>query len=102
MTTAKPIVRPTVPHFSSGPCAKRPGWSLSVLTDALLGRSHRSKIGRAKLKRAEPKNANSSSHVKRGAKGTLALSRARDYHKSSGMNELDMHLCAIAILSAKH
>jgi phosphoserine aminotransferase len=52
MTTAKPIVRPTVPHFSSGPCAKRPGWSLSVLTDALLGRSHRSKIGKAKLKRA--------------------------------------------------
>jgi len=52
MTTAKPTVRPTVPHFSSGPCAKRPGWSLSVLTDAVLGRSHRSKIGKAKLKRA--------------------------------------------------
>ena len=51
MTTAKPTVRPTVPHFSSGPCAKRPGWSLSVLTDAVLGRSHRSKIGKAKLKR---------------------------------------------------
>src|SRR5262247_1028449 len=47
-----PSVRPVVPHFSSGPCAKRPGWSLSVLTDALLGRSHRSKIGKAKLKRA--------------------------------------------------
>ena len=52
MSTAKPIVRPTVPHFSSGPCAKRPGWSLSVLTDAVLGRSHRSKIGKAKLKLA--------------------------------------------------
>jgi phosphoserine aminotransferase len=52
MSTAKPIVRPTAPHFSSGPCAKRPGWSLSVLTDALLGRSHRSKIGKAKLKLA--------------------------------------------------
>src|SRR5881409_3111172 len=52
MTTAMPAVRPAVPHFSSGPCAKRPGWSLSTLTDAVLGRSHRSKIGKAKLKRA--------------------------------------------------
>src|SRR4051812_27871252 len=47
-----PGVRPVIPHFSSGPCAKRPGWSLQTLTDAVLGRSHRSKIGKAKLKRA--------------------------------------------------
>jgi phosphoserine aminotransferase len=52
MTDVKPGVRPAVPHFSSGPCAKRPGWSLQTLTDAALGRSHRSKIGKAKLKRA--------------------------------------------------
>jgi len=52
MTATKPGVRPASPHFSSGPCAKRPGWSLQNLTDAVLGRSHRSKIGRAKLKRA--------------------------------------------------
>src|ERR671926_1922639 len=52
MTVARPAVRPTVPHFSSGPCAKRPGWSLQTLTDATIGRSHRSKAGRAKLKRA--------------------------------------------------
>jgi phosphoserine aminotransferase len=52
MSNTKPGVRPVTPHFSSGPCAKRPGWSLSVLTDAVLGRSHRSKIGKAKLKRA--------------------------------------------------
>jgi phosphoserine aminotransferase len=52
MTIATPSVRPLVPHFSSGPCAKRPGWSLQALTDAVLGRSHRSKIGKAKLKRA--------------------------------------------------
>jgi phosphoserine aminotransferase len=52
MTNSLPGMRPAVPHFSSGPCAKRPGWSLSALTDALLGRSHRSKIGKAKLKRA--------------------------------------------------
>jgi phosphoserine aminotransferase len=52
MTIAIPAVRPAVPHFSSGPCAKRPGWSLQALTDAVLGRSHRSKIGKAKLKRA--------------------------------------------------
>src|SRR5262245_44330523 len=48
----KPGVRPVTPHFSSGPCAKRPGWNLQALTDAVLGRSHRSKIGKAKLKRA--------------------------------------------------
>src|SRR5438552_8181386 len=47
-----PQVRPACPHFSSGPCAKRPGWSLQTLTDAVLGRSHRSKLGKAKLKRA--------------------------------------------------
>ena len=52
MTIATPAVRPLVPHFSSGPCAKRPGWSPQALRDALLGRSHRSKPGKAKLKRA--------------------------------------------------
>src|SRR3954462_2534863 len=52
MAQATPTVRPACPHFSSGPCAKRPGWSLQALTDAVLGRSHRSKIGKAKLKRA--------------------------------------------------
>ena len=52
MTIAIPAVRPSVPHFSSGPCAKRPGWSPQSLTGAFLGRSHRSKPGKAKLKRA--------------------------------------------------
>jgi phosphoserine aminotransferase len=52
MTVALPAVRPSVPHFSSGPCAKRPGWTLQSLAGAFVGRSHRSKIGRAKLKRA--------------------------------------------------
>ena len=47
-----PGVRPNVPYFSSGPCAKRPGWSLQALNDAALGRSHRAKAGKAKLKRA--------------------------------------------------
>ena len=52
MTDMKPGVRPVTPHFSSGPCAKRPGWSLQALTDSALGRSHRAKVGKAKLKRA--------------------------------------------------
>jgi len=52
MTVAKPAVRPIVPHFSSGPCAKRPGWNLQALSGAFLGRSHRSKPGKARLKRA--------------------------------------------------
>jgi phosphoserine aminotransferase len=52
MTLNMPAVRPAVPHFSSGPCAKRPGWTAQNLKDALLGRSHRSKPGKIKLKRA--------------------------------------------------
>ncbi|THD58379.1 MAG: phosphoserine transaminase [Bradyrhizobium sp.] len=52
MTAAKPASRPNVPHFSSGPCAKRPGWTPQKLQDAALGRSHRAKIGKAKLKLA--------------------------------------------------
>src|SRR5271163_1828658 len=52
MTLATPAVRPIVPHFSSGPCAKRPGWTSQNLDNAVLGRSHRSKAGKAKLKRA--------------------------------------------------
>src|ERR1700756_5460985 len=52
MTAAKPATRPEVPHFSSGPCAKRPGWNPQNLKDAALGRSHRAKLGKAKLKLA--------------------------------------------------
>src|SRR3954452_7033909 len=52
MTAAKPASRPNVPHFSSGPCAKRPGWTPEKLNDAALGRSHRAKVGKAKLKLA--------------------------------------------------
>src|ERR1700729_682024 len=52
MTAAKPASRPNVPHFSSGPCAKRPGWNPQNLKDAALGRSHRAKIGKARLKLA--------------------------------------------------
>ncbi|PZP43799.1 MAG: phosphoserine transaminase [Agrobacterium fabrum] len=48
----KPDVRPGNTHFSSGPCSKRPGWSLEALSDAPLGRSHRAKVGKAKLKQA--------------------------------------------------
>ncbi|MHA1538099.1 MAG: phosphoserine transaminase [Alphaproteobacteria bacterium] len=45
----KPTTRPQNPNFSSGPCTKRPGWSLEALSGALLGRSHRSTPGKAKL-----------------------------------------------------
>jgi phosphoserine aminotransferase len=51
-TSAKPAMRPARPEFSSGPCAKRPGWSPQNLTNAVLGRSHRSKLGKARLKEA--------------------------------------------------
>src|SRR3974377_502273 len=52
MTALKPTQRPHVAHFSSGPCEKRPGYSLENLKPAILGRSHRSKPGKARLKLA--------------------------------------------------
>jgi phosphoserine aminotransferase len=47
-----PAVKPANPNFSSGPCAKRPGWTVEALSDALVGRSHRSKPGKARIQRA--------------------------------------------------
>ena len=52
MTTPKPAIRPANPNFSCGPCAKRPGWTTDVAARALLGRSHRSVEGKARLARA--------------------------------------------------
>lgn len=53
MTTfPKPDIRPANAQFSSGPCTKRPGWTLEALADAPLGRSHRAKLGKTKLKQA--------------------------------------------------
>ncbi|MEQ8306321.1 MAG: phosphoserine transaminase [Hoeflea sp.] len=51
-TDTKPDLRPANPRFSSGPCAKRPGWTPEALSDAALGRSHRAKIGKSKLGQA--------------------------------------------------
>ena len=51
-TPTKPALRPVSPNFSCGPCTKHPGWSVDVLKDAPLGRSHRAKIGKDKLKKA--------------------------------------------------
>src|ERR1700747_905966 len=52
MTAAKPASRPNVPHFSSGPCAKRPGWTPQILKAAPLGRCDAAKSGKTKLKLA--------------------------------------------------
>lgn len=52
MPVQKPGVKPADPRFSSGPCSKRPGWTLDALAGAALGRSHRSPAGKAKLKEA--------------------------------------------------
>lgn len=51
-TLAKPAMRPARPEFSSGPCAKRPGWNPQNLQNAVLGRSHRSKPGKARIQEA--------------------------------------------------
>ena len=50
--TTTPAARPHDARFSSGPCAKRPGWTPEALKDAALGRSHRAKVGKTKLKQA--------------------------------------------------
>lgn len=47
--STKPATKPASPNFSSGPCKKRPGYELAGLSDAPLGRSHRAKVGKAKL-----------------------------------------------------
>ncbi|WP_112311823.1 phosphoserine transaminase [Pseudogemmobacter bohemicus] len=52
MALTAPAARPVNPRFSSGPCAKIPGFSLDMLADAPLGRSHRAAVGKAKLKEA--------------------------------------------------
>jgi phosphoserine aminotransferase len=52
MPLTAPAVKPANPNFSSGPCAKRPGWTVDVLANALVGRSHRSKPGKARIQRA--------------------------------------------------
>ena len=52
IASVEPTVKPARPEFSSGPCAKRPGWSPSIYESAATGRSHRSAIGKAKLKEA--------------------------------------------------
>ncbi|WP_375452775.1 phosphoserine transaminase [uncultured Devosia sp.] len=52
MPHTAPAVKPANPNFSSGPCAKRPGWTVEALANALVGRSHRSKPGKSRIQRA--------------------------------------------------
>ncbi|MGN6622008.1 MAG: phosphoserine transaminase [Sphingomonas sp.] len=52
IASAKPQTKPVRPHFSSGPCAKPPGWDVAKLATDVLGRSHRSKLGKARLQHA--------------------------------------------------
>ena len=56
MTLTKPSSKPSNPNFSSGPCAKRPGWDINVLKNTLTARSHRSKECKSKLKQAIDKS----------------------------------------------
>lgn len=47
--TVRPVLRPACPNFSSGPCAKRPGWNVNTLSAAMVGRSHRAEPARARI-----------------------------------------------------
>ena len=61
----KPNTRPARPDFSSGPCAKRPGWTPEVLIDAAVGRSHRSKLGKKKIVEAVDRTRAAARHSRR-------------------------------------
>src|SRR5690606_9499060 len=52
MPTTAPAVKPANPNFSSGPCSKRPGWTVDALSNALVGRSHRAKPAKQRIQRA--------------------------------------------------
>ncbi|HVX81330.1 MAG TPA: phosphoserine aminotransferase, partial [Devosiaceae bacterium] len=52
MPLTAPAVKPANPNFSSGPCSKRPGWTLEALSNALVGRSHRAKPAKARIEKA--------------------------------------------------
>ncbi len=81
MTNPMPGVRPAIPHFSSGPCAKRPGWSLQALTDAALGRSHRAKLGKAQAQarhRSDARDPGSPRRLPHRHRARVRYRRGRD------------------------
>ena len=78
--TMKPSQTPKNPCFSSGPCAKRPGWSLDALKDAALGRSHRAKIGKNKLAEVIERSKKDTGHSRR----LRARHRSRLRHRRGG------------------
>ena len=100
----KPTQIPNNPCFSSGPCAKRPGWSLDALKDATLGRSHRAKIGKDKLAERHPAQQKDSRHSRcvparhrsrlrhrRGRNGAVVAPR-RTRRRRPGVGEFQQRL----------
>ncbi len=76
----KPTQIPNNPCFSSGPCAKRPGWTLDALKDASLGRSHRAKIGKNKLAEVIQRSKKDAGH----SRCVPARHRSRFRHRRRG------------------
>ena len=113
MKTATPAVRPANACFSSGPCAKRRGWSPEVLADATLGRSHRAKGGKSKLKLAIdltrevfgvperlPHRHHAGIRHRRGGNGALVSSR-RARRRRGGLGKLRRGLGADVVKELK-
>ncbi len=81
MPLTAPAVKPANPNFSSGPCAKRPGWTVDVLADALVGRSHRAKPAKARIEKAialTPRAARSARRLSHRHRAGVRYGRGRD------------------------
>ena len=86
----KPNVKPANPNFSSGPTSKRPGWDITVLSNALTGRSHRSVECKARLKEAIDKSKVKAFAIAGGVSANSLL--RKEVHRLSMEKNISVHI----------